>query len=63
MEDALLLAAMGYIDDYLYRQRQKEPAGGVACPLTFCGAGLQSGPRPAITPGMKKYGDKGREVS
>ena len=30
LEDALLLAAMIYIDDYLYRQRQNVPLGGVS---------------------------------
>ncbi|CVK21877.1 hypothetical protein [Sporomusa sphaeroides] len=30
VEDALLLAAMLYIDDCLYRQRQAVAAGGVA---------------------------------
>ena len=28
--DALLLAAMIYIDDYLYRQQQNVPLGGVS---------------------------------
>lgn len=31
LEHALIVAAMLYIEDYLYRQRQSLTAGGVSC--------------------------------
>ncbi|SDF75387.1 hypothetical protein [Sporomusa acidovorans] len=39
LEDALLLAAMIYIDDYLYRQRQNVPWAAFPLPLPFRGRG------------------------